>query len=116
MEDLIDTYTQLNQLSIENFTSEDFYTDNCGTIFNKYFYETCSLLFIIWQDEYTPIMVHNGLVKENASHLDFDDWIPVWGGTFYYNKKKHANAKPYSKVWSNKLFPKLDKHMNLFLF
>ena len=115
MEDYIELYTQLTRLSIDNFTSKDFYADNCGTIFNKHFYEKCSLLFIIWQDETTPIMVHNGLAKENTSKDEFEDLISIWGGTFYYNKKKHPTANPYSKLWNKKKFPKLQKHMYILL-
>lgn len=101
---------KLKEMSLDRFTHDDFFDAQDGRIYNKNFYDGCPLLFVLWQDEYTPILVYNSLPKENAPPEEFDNWRSIWG-CFYYNRKHHPMATPYSRRWDDLIIPRLKDYM-----
>lgn len=87
------------KFSVDNFTSEDFYSEG-GTIYNKHFFKGSTFLFVVWITPFQPVMVYNQQVVEGyASREERDqEWECVWD-CVYYRKTPENEDWRRSKVW-----------------
>ena len=106
-------WRKLEKLSLNGFTSDNFFCGQDGRIYNNQFYDGCPLLFVAWQDEDTPVLVYNSLIKEKTSPEELNDWQCIWNN-FYYNRKQHPTATPYTRGWYMLIISRLRKHMWVF--
>lgn len=102
---------RISELSIERFTEYDFFEDTCGVICNKQFFDGCPLLFIIWHDPKTPVMVYNEFIIDRTKPREEQEaeWVSIWG-CMYYSRTRHPGVV-WDKAWCDIILPRLKKHI-----